>query len=198
MPRRILQIFAKAPVPGQVKTRLAADIGEEQACEVYQSLLLNTVKNTVGSCWETELWCAPDRSDPFLQALGQRYSIALEPQSHGNIGERMLFALQQGQHKAGKVVLIGTDCPVITSAYITAAFNALDASDVVFGPVEDGGYILVGCRNTHLSMFDDVRWSSATTLSDNISAISHCDLGYELLPMLWDLDTAKDLLRWQA
>lgn len=195
---KILQIFAKAPVLGQVKTRLAADIGEQQACDVYQSLLVNTLKNTVCDDWRTELWCAPDSSNPFLQALGKEYSIQLKVQWQGDIGERMLFALQGGLNRAEKVVLIGTDCPVITNDYITAAFDALDSCDVVFGPVEDGGYILVGCKKKDGQIFTNVEWSRAETLKQNVESVERCGLSYQLLTALWDVDIAEDLRRWEG
>ncbi len=117
---------------------------------------------------------------------------------HGEaLGERMLYTLGEGKKAADKVVLIGTDCPVISLEYIEQAFEALNTNDIVFGPVEDGGYILVGVREINQNMFSDVEWSVADTLEQNIKAIEHCNLSYGLLPKLWDLDGADDLKRWQ-
>ncbi|MBL4743553.1 MAG: TIGR04282 family arsenosugar biosynthesis glycosyltransferase [Cycloclasticus sp.] len=193
---KLLQIFAKAPVLGQVKTRLAVNIGEQKARDIYQALLASTVKNTHSTAWQTQLWCAPDTSNPYLQSLGKEYAMQLQTQPKGGIGERMLFALQAGLARAEKVVLIGSDCPVITQAYISAAFNALDKSDVVFGPVEDGGYVLVGCKKVDEQMFTNVKWSCAQTLKQNVAAIEKVGLKYERLTTLWDIDTANDLRRW--
>ena len=195
---QLLQIFAKAPIIGKVKTRLAVDIGDQEAKRVYESILLNTVKKTTSENWQVELWCTPDKRHPFFKTLSERYNLKFKLQSGLDLGERMLFALQSGKDKARKVVLIGADCPDISTQYIEQAFNAIETKDVVFGPVEDGGYALVGCRNAHPSMFKKVRWGSTKALSDNISSINRCGLSYELLPKLWDLDTAKDLLRWQT
>jgi rSAM/selenodomain-associated transferase 1 len=196
MPSQLLQIFAKAPVPGEVKTRLAKDIGDvQEACDVYQLLLLNTIKSTASEGWQAELWCAPDELHPVLQALGTENSIRLEKQCNGDIGERMLFALKAGLNSTKKVVLLGSDCPVISAEYIEQAFKELDTKDVVFGPVEDGGYILIACRSLQVNLFKDVQWSCANTLALNIEAVTRCGLSYGLLERLWDLDELKDLER---
>jgi rSAM/selenodomain-associated transferase 1 len=197
MSSQLLQIVAKAPMLGEVKTRLAVDVGEQKACDVYLSLLTKTVNEACSTEWQAELWCAPDTTHTYLQSLGKEYAMKLEAQPQGDIGKRMLFALQKGLRKAEKVVLIGTDCPVISSTYISAAFNALDTSDLVFGPAEDGGYVLVACNKVDEHMFDDVEWSCAETLKQNIEAVSRCGLTHQLLPELWDIDTYKDLQRWE-
>lgn len=197
MPSNLLQVFAKAPTKGQVKTRLAADIGDAKACEVYKELLSKTLKNGVSADWQTEIWCSPDDKHSFFQGLSEQYNAALHIQHDGDLGERMLFALQQGRIAAQKVVLIGSDCPLMTLTTIQAAFDALDTCDVVFSPVEDGGYVLVGCNKTSENMFEKVHWSVAETLEQNISAIKRCGFSYKLLPVLWDVDTLDDLKRWQ-
>lgn len=184
----VLQIFAKAPLPGAVKTRLAVDIGEVQACAVYLSLLTRTAANTQSSQRDTELWCSPDKHHPELQRLALENNLTLTNQCDGDIGERMLYALKEGLKEHQKVVLIGSDCPVISAGYINQAFDALDESDVVFGPVEDGGYVLIGCRQLHGALFNDVEWSSINTLKQNIQAVERCGLRYALLADLWDVD----------
>jgi hypothetical protein len=195
MSSNLLQIFAKAPVAGEVKTRLAADIGHVKACTVYQSLLLSTVENTYSNGWDAELWCSPDTEDPVLQSIGKQYTIELLKQCDGDIGNRMLFALKSGIKKARKVVLIGSDSPVISASYIEQAFAALDTNDVVFGPVEDGGYVLIACNTTQDNMFNDVEWGSAVTLEQNIKAVERCGLSYGLLGALWDVDDINDYQR---
>ncbi|MEO1889883.1 MAG: TIGR04282 family arsenosugar biosynthesis glycosyltransferase [Cycloclasticus sp.] len=197
MASKVLQIFAKQPEQGRVKTRLAADIGEQQACEVYSRLLNNTIKNSCSEDWDLELWCAPDINHFVFRSLAKKFGLRLKAQSGEGLGERMLYALGEGKKVADKVVLIGTDCPVISLEYIEQAFEALNKNDIVFGPVEDGGYILVGTREINQNMFSDVEWSVAGTLNQNIKAIEHCNLSYGLLPELWDLDRVDDLKRWQ-
>ena len=198
MTPNLLQIFAKAPVSGEVKTRLAADIGDVDACEVYKQLLSNTLKNGVSKDWKTEIWCTPDDQHPFLKKLSEQYKVSQRIQYDGSLGQRMLSALQHGQIKAQKVVLIGSDCPVMSLDTIQAAFNALDTYDVVFSPAEDGGYVLVGCSRTSEEMFEEVEWSVAETLEQSMSALKRCGLSYQLLPVLWDVDTLIDLKRWQG
>ncbi len=197
MPLKLLQIFARAPVQGQVKTRLAAGIGEQQACEVYNRLLVNTVKNSRSENWEVELWCAPDTHHWVFKSLAEQYGLRLKTQCGEGLGERMLYALSEGGKVADKVVLIGTDCPVISAGYVEQAFEVISVKNIVFGPVEDGGYILVGAGEVNQDMFSDVGWSVADTLAQNIAAIERCNLSYGLLPQLWDVDVTDDLKRWQ-
>ncbi|PHS70058.1 MAG: hypothetical protein COB22_08415 [Cycloclasticus sp.] len=196
MSSQLLQIFAKAPVVGQVKTRLAVDVGSEKACAIYKQLLTNTLNNAVSKHWPTEIWCSPDVQHPYLQSLGKQHHTQLKTQSSGDLGERMLLALQAGLTRAEKVVLIGSDCPVISVDYIQAAFDALDTSDVVFGPVEDGGYVLVACKHAGEQMFTNVEWSCAETLKQNITAIKKVGLKQDQLSTLWDIDTVNDWQRW--
>ena len=197
MRTNLLQVFAKAPISGEVKTRLAADIGDAKACDVYKQLLSNTLQNGVSEDWHTEIWCTPDDGHPFFKELSEQYKVSRRIQYDGNLGQRMLYALQHGQLNAQKVVLVGSDCPVLSLETIQAAFNALDTCDVVFSPAEDGGYVLVGCNTTCEGMFEGVEWGVSKTLQQNIFAIEYCGLSCQLLPMLWDVDTLVDLKRWQ-
>lgn len=194
---KILQIFAKAPVLGKVKTRLAVDVGEQRACELYTRLLINTVKACCCEQWKVELWCAPNTQHLVFKALAEQYDVTLKTQQGEGLGGRMLHALSDGKKRADKVVLIGADSPVISAAYIEQAFESLMANDVVFGPVEDGGYILVGAGKVAPAMFSDVEWSVDNTLNQNISSIERCGLSCSILPKLWDVDVLEDLQRWQ-
>ncbi|ORU89778.1 MAG: hypothetical protein A6F71_02095 [Cycloclasticus sp. symbiont of Poecilosclerida sp. M] len=196
MRSQLLQVFAKAPILGQVKTRLAVEIGRAKACEVYEALLHHTLQNSVSNSWAGELWCSPDISHESFQQYQSAFGLVLREQQADDLGGRMLFALQAGLENAKKVVLIGTDCPVLTRDYIAAAFEKLDTVDVVFGPVEDGGYVLIACRKTNVALFDGVDWSTKKTLRQNILAIKRCGLTYALLSTLWDVDTPDDYQRW--
>ena len=89
MTPNLLQIFAKAPVSGEVKTRLAADIGDVDACEVYKQLLSNTLKNGVSKDWKTEIWCTPDDQHPFLKKLSEQYKVSQRIQYDGSLGQRL-------------------------------------------------------------------------------------------------------------
>ena len=197
MINRLLQIFAKAPIQGFVKTRLIAELGDKKATDVYIELLDRTINLALTSEYKTQIWCAPNQQHDFFQFNKQKYGVILKDQLGRGLGERMQYALRQGLKEADEVMLIGADCPVFTTEYLVKAFEALRLSDVVLGPAEDGGFVLVGCRKTHEKMFDGVNWGYSTVLEQTVDAITKAGLTGQLLPMLWDVDTPADLKRWR-
>ncbi|MDF1688135.1 MAG: TIGR04282 family arsenosugar biosynthesis glycosyltransferase [Cycloclasticus sp.] len=197
MINRLLQIFAKAPIQGFVKTRLIAELGDKKATDVYIELLDRTINLALTSEYKTQIWCAPNQQHDFFQFNKQKYGVILKDQLGRGLGERMQYALRQGLKEADEVMLIGADCPVFTTEYLVKAFEALRLSDVVLGPAEDGGFVLVGCRKTHEKMFDGVNWGHSTVLEQTVDAITKAGLTSQLLPMLWDVDTLADLKRWR-
>ncbi|WP_207431852.1 TIGR04282 family arsenosugar biosynthesis glycosyltransferase [Sabulibacter ruber] len=194
-PSFALIIFVKNLVPGKVKTRLAATVGNDKALEVYKHLLQHTrevcqaidahrVVYYSGQVEETDLW------DSGFEKARQ----------HGNdLGERMKNAfaqvLAQGYTKA---VVIGTDCPGIDAQLLDTAFDALEESDVVIGPAFDGGYYLLGMKAPHSFLFEDIAWSTATVCETTLAKCRQHQLGYHLLPPLHDIDEEKDLVHLQA
>ena len=198
MINRLLQIFAKAPIQGFVKTRLIAELGDKKATDVYIELLDRTINLALTSEYKTQIWCAPNQQHDFFQFNKQKYGVILKDQLGRGLGERMQYALRQGLKEVDEVMLIGADCPVFTTEYLVKAFEALRLSDVVLGPAEDGGFVLVGCRRTHEKMFDGVNWGHSTVLEQTVDAITKAGLTSQLLPMLWDVDTLADLKRWRS
>lgn len=198
MPEKLLQIFAKAPVPGFVKTRLIPDLGEQGACDAYVELLEKTTGLASRCGYKIELWCAPDRQHDFFLDCAARLGFVLHEQSGDDLGDRMRYAVAQGLKTHRKVVLIGSDCPVFTEAYLSAAFDSLDLADVVLGPAEDGGFVLLGCKKVHEKMFYGVNWGNSSVLDNTILSFDRLRLTPELLPTLWDVDVLDDLNRWKA
>jgi glycosyltransferase A (GT-A) superfamily protein (DUF2064 family) len=148
-PRRVLQVFAKAPEPGQVKTRLAQHARRAGGRRRLPAL----VEHTLGVAAEArrrgvvsavELWCAPDTTHPALVAWARRSGATLHAQVGADLGERMHGALRDGLARGVVPILIGTDCPAIDVGYLASASEALETRAAVLGPVEDGGYALVG------------------------------------------------------
>ena len=198
MSEQVLQVFAKAPVAGFVKTRLIDDIGTQDACTLYLELLQQTLQLAGNHVARTQLYCAPNEQHDFFQGCVQRYSLELCTQVGDDLGDRMLDALEQGLKTHQKVVLIGSDCPVLTHSYLNEAFEALELVDVVLGPAEDGGFVLIGCRVTHLDMFKGVSWGGSSVLKNTLGALNNIGLEHQLLTTLWDVDRLEDLRRWQA
>lgn len=194
--------MAKYPKIGEVKTRLAASVGDEAALRVYRALLANVVSQIVGvkdrsysiGCFVTPV----DMVDPFRSKYPcfDFYSS----QADGDLGARMSAALSElvEVHGAKKAVLIGADIPQLSREHVQQAFAALDKSDVVWGPTDDGGYYLIGIKVVHRSLFHDIRWGTHGVLEQSVEAAEKSDLGVCLLESLSDLDDENDLRRFEA
>ena len=197
MTNRLIQVFAKAPIRGFVKTRLITELGEKTATDVYVELLEHTLQVALSAHYKAQIWCAPSQQHEFFQHYAQEEGFVLKDQSDCGLGERMQLALKQGLEEYDEVVLIGADCPVMRAEYLTRAFEALGSSDVVLGPAEDGGFVLIACRKIDEKMFDGVRWGSSTVLEQTLDALTKVELSSQLLPVLWDVDTPADVRRWR-
>ncbi|MEO8304560.1 MAG: TIGR04283 family arsenosugar biosynthesis glycosyltransferase [Betaproteobacteria bacterium] len=197
-----LQVFAKNPVAGAVKTRLAATIGNDAAAALYTQFVDMTLATAnaarlAGVVDRVELWCASDIEAAAFVGWRDRYSISLEAQSGVDLGARMLAALDCALAMGSRAILIGTDCPTLDVAYLARAVAALDAHDAVFGPAEDGGYVLVGLAR-HIDAFTGVPWSAPDTMAATRAKLEAQRASWEELPALWDIDEPADLDRWQA
>ncbi len=198
MNKKCLQVFAKAPVKGQVKTRLISDLGEDGAYEVYRQLLEKSLTLATQSNYRTELWCHPSQQHAYFQQAAIDHPLTLNDQYGNDLGERMRFAMQNGLQVNDAVVLIGCDCPVLTEKYIAQTYDALRFVDVVLGPAEDGGFVLIGCKKTHYLMFKNVIWGKSSVLDSTLDSLQQCGLSHRLLPTLWDVDILSDYTRWQS
>lgn len=193
---KVLIIFAKAPVAGNVKTRLIPDYSPDQANIIHQQLLEYTVAglNQIGGV-DVQLHCSPDQNHNFFQYLKSQYNIKLLDQSTGDLGQKISTALFNSLLDYKKAVLIGADIPAIDKKYIQWAFTKLDRNETVIGPAEDGGYVLVGLTKPQLSMFDGIEWGSADVLQQTIARMAP-DIPL-LLDTLWDVDRVEDVERFK-
>jgi rSAM/selenodomain-associated transferase 1 len=204
-PRQVpvaLQIFAKSPVPGTVKTRLAAAIGNDAAAAVYvrfvdMTLATAAAARAAGLVDRIELWCAPDVDAEGFAAWRDRYPISLQAQSGVDLGERMRNALDAALAGGCRAILVGADCPALDLAYLARAVAALDAHDAVFGPTEDGGYVLVGLARS-VDAFAGVPWSTPDVMAATRAMLTSRCVSWHELPTLFDVDEPADLARWQA
>jgi len=196
---RIL-VFAKPPVAGEVKTRLAAHIGEQAAAALYQQLLCGTLSMAVRTeLAPVELHVASQPSHPLFVSLAQRQPVEVRLQKGADLGRRMCHAMQAALRTGSFALLIGTDCPVMTAAYLQRACRRLDAgSAVVLGPAEDGGYVLIGARTCDEHLFRDIPWGSDRVLQLTRTRLQALKLPYSELDTLWDLDRLEDLRRWRT
>ena len=191
-----LLIFTKAPVLGEVKTRLQPDYSPEQSLELHKKLVIHTL-TSVSKVKElnTELCCSPNRQSLFFLDCENRFPIQLNDQLGDDLGERMAFAISSALQLHDKVVIIGTDCPELNDQYINEAFKALDDFDSVIGPAEDGGYVLLGLRQFSPELFSDFTWGSDSVLAQTRKVLNDLSWSCQELGIMHDIDRPEDLLR---
>jgi rSAM/selenodomain-associated transferase 1 len=189
-----LLVFARAPCLGQVKTRLSASIGDANALRLYRAMLGRLGALLEGMDWD--LWVTSNKFHKDFLSICKSKNIC--DQKEGDLGQRMLHAIScsLAQESIEFVVLIGTDCPALEPAYLECAFEALqEGVEVVLGPAEDGGYVLVGMRQPVPEIFSNINWGSGTVLEETVQRLRQLGLSYRLLETLWDVDTVEDLPR---
>ncbi len=190
-----LILFAKAPVPGQVKTRLIPYLGAERACALHVDLVRRAIETTKGSrIKHIELWCAPDADHPFFIACRRRYGVSLHRQEGIDLGSRMAGALSMVLERARSALLIGSDCPALTADDLDAAARALsEGYDAVLGPAADGGYVLIGLRQAAPELFTGIPWGSAQVGHMTRNRMKALALRCWELPVRPDVDRPADL-----
>jgi len=196
-PNARLLIFAKAPVPGQVKTRLAGHLGTRGAAGLYQKLLHRTLRiaHAARLC-PLELWCAPDARHGCFIACRREYGARLRRQGAGDLGRRMNHALNRTLAAGHPAVLIGGDCASLGEAELRAAFSLLTAGyEAVLGPAADGGYLLIGLNRPGPALFRGVAWGTPTVLAATRRRLRRAGMNWVELPPGWDVDTPADLRR---
>lgn len=195
-----IMIFAKAPKPGRVKTRLIPALGKDGAAELQRELIERTLRTAAQArLGELELWCAPGPDDPFFVDCAARHAISLHTQCEGDLGMRMTAALESALAAGTPGLLVGCDCPALTPGYLREAAVALaERNDAVFGPTEDGGYMLVGlARSPAAALFEDIPWGTATVMQATRRRLRSGDWRWRELGLMWDLDRPEDLPRLQ-
>lgn len=187
-------VFAKAPRPGTVKTRLVPALGAEGAAALHVKLVRRTLDTLrAASIGSAQLYCAPGIDDPFFWFCAGHYGVTLEAQSAGDLGERMRGALEKALATHAAALLVGTDCPALTARHLLQADRALrEGDDAVFVPCEDGGYALVGAKRADSRLFEDIRWGSAGVMAETRQRLSGLGWRWTELDTLWDVDRPED------
>jgi rSAM/selenodomain-associated transferase 1 len=191
-------VFAKAPVPGEVKTRLIPLLGAADAAELHATLVRRTLATARNAgVGPVSLWCMPDAGHPFFAASAAQYGATLHAQRGGHLGERMARAL--GQLLAdGPALLVGSDCPSLVAGDLCAAAGALATQDAVFQPAEDGGYVLVGLSRPLPGIFDGIRWGESGVMRETRERLRAAGARWQELPVRWDVDRPEDYRRLLA
>ena len=189
--KQALLIFAKNLLYGQVKTRLAATVGNDAALAIYKHLLQHTAFVTQQLPVHKIVFYS-NTIEPTDAWFDSRYEKQL--QSGNDLGERMRHAFEQAFVQGNKeVIIIGTDCLEITADILNDAFDHLKNNDVVIGPAKDGGYYLAGMKQLHAPLFININWSTSEVLQQTLNICKGENLSVYLLPVLSDIDKEQDL-----
>ncbi|MEO5657711.1 MAG: TIGR04282 family arsenosugar biosynthesis glycosyltransferase [Nitrospiria bacterium] len=191
-----LAIFAKAPIPGQIKTRLVPPLTPECAARLHGAFVGDILDRTAALGWTRYLACAPDITHPFLRACAQESGALPIPQGEGDLGARLNRVIGELLRRHDGVIVIGADSPSLPVGYLEQARTHLAAAEVVLGPAEDGGYYLIGLQRAHPALFEDIPWGSSEVFSATAAKVGTSRLA--LLPLWYDVDRPSDLDRLRA
>jgi rSAM/selenodomain-associated transferase 1 len=176
-----------------------SELTPHEACAVHEELLLHTVTTLCAArLAPVELWLDRAGDSVTVDRALQLGAVGPHYQRGADLGARMYTALSEGLTRAERVVLVGSDCPTLDVPYLQGAFDALLASDVVLGPAEDGGFVLIGCRRLADRALANVPWGAGDVLRQTLLRLHATGLSVALLAPRADVDTPADLRRWRA
>lgn len=199
-PSAAIAILAKAPVPGWAKTRLARGIGAPAAARAQRSFTWLTVcAARQAGLGPVTVWCAPDASHRFFRALQKRQPTRVEVQPEGDLGVRLRQAVEHhfAQARPQPLLIVGTDCPLLSPGHLREAARALSTHDAVLIPAEDGGYALIGMRRPLPDVFCGIAWSTPQVLQQTRGQLKRLDASWRELDVMWDVDELADWNRYQ-
>jgi len=190
IPQPVVLLFLKAPRPGLVKTRLAAQIGDRGAVAVYRQLVAGQLER-IPPGWPLELHFAPaEAAGEIVELAGPTHAMGIFAQRGDGLGERLETGLDAAakRHPGRPLVAIGADCPGLDEAVFREAFAALEEQDLVLGPAADGGYYLIGMRRPHPEVFRGIDWSTGRVRAQTLERAQEAGIGVKEISMLEDVD----------
>ncbi len=195
MKRPDLIVFAKQPLAGQVKTRLAQVCGAERAAEIAADLIRQTVA-LAAETWPGEVYLcgAPHALHPLFAHLADNLHVHLAAQGEGDLGERMLRALRLGIGRRGAAAVMGCDVPHCDAGTLEDAYETLARGGNVIGPAMDGGYYFIGLQQAESALFTGMDWGGNRVLNETQARARAAGVKFRMLAMLRDIDTWEDLI----
>lgn len=191
----IILIFAKAPVPGYAKTRLARTLGDDVAASLALRMLNHTVAAAVrADIGPVQLCCAPDTAHAAFREASREWGVSVEVQGEGDLGARMHRAFCRALRYHQRVIIIGTDAPALGGDLLRKAAEALQAKPAVFAPASDGGYALVGLTVQAPELFENMTWSTGSVMANTRERLARIGMPWSELPVVHDVDEPEDLI----
>jgi rSAM/selenodomain-associated transferase 1 len=194
----VVALFVRVPIPGQVKTRLAAVLGDDNACELYQAMVTDIFSNILPGAYPIYLFHDGKESRALPEAWVTA-SARVITQKGETIGARMASAFEYCfAENLKKVILIGSDIPELDAAIIAKASEALASHDAVITPVADGGYCLIGlqCERYRRGIFEGIPWSTDQVLRVTLQRFKEYKMSVSLQSALHDIDTMDDVQKY--
>lgn len=188
--RPVIILFAKAPIPGRVKTRLFPRLSPAEAASLHDAFVRDMISSfeELRDCADLEL-----HTDALVAGWAPKGWTTLV-QHEGDLGLKMLQALSTALARGHeRAMIVGSDAPTLPVAHLRALLAC--EADVALGPADDGGYYAICCRRAHPEMFRNVAWPGANTLDETVAACHRCGLSVGIGPQWWDVDTPSDLER---
>ncbi|MBW0149069.1 TIGR04282 family arsenosugar biosynthesis glycosyltransferase [Marinobacter arenosus] len=198
----ILMQFAKWPEEGRVKTRLMPALGAGGALRAHVTLTLAVLDNLCATGYPVEFWwdrglkTVPEEAEVIVRNL-ESAGLEQKVQQGETLGDRMQAALRESLQHYSRAVVIGSDCPSVDPQYVRQAIDRLKEFDVVLGPSDDGGYVLIGASRAVPGMLDDIDWGTEDVLIQTLARMEKSGLRVSLLEPRWDVDEPEDWARFQ-
>jgi len=190
-------VFAKAPIPGEVKTRLLSSMDVLAVTALHEKLVFHSLNTAVMSkVGSVELWCTPSVDHPFFIQCANKSQIELHQQTEGDLGRRMGHAFNETFKKAPMVLLTGSDCPSLTPDDLKEGKKILEQGvPAIITPAEDGGYVLIGLRQYEPSLFEGISWGTGSVMEETRERLRRLRWNWHELPQRWDVDRPEDVER---
>lgn len=190
-----IAVFARAPIPGACKTRLIPALGPDGAARLHATMTRQALRTaTQAGLGHVTLWRADHAAHPFFADCARDFGVALADQPAGDLGARMAAVFAA----SGPLLLIGSDCPMLTPDMLRACAGALAMNDAVFLPAEDGGYALVGAHRLIPDIFRDMPWGTPAIMAETRARLLRLGLSWAEPATVWDVDEPGDLARLRA
>ncbi len=187
-------VFVKNPELGKVKTRLAASLGDQKALEIYNELLSYTREVLIGfDSAKRYIYYSSfiDTEDDWSNEIFEK-----RLQTDGGLGIKIISAVQSTFDTCDQIIIIGSDCPQLTSSHIEDAFQKLKTHNIVIGPSHDGGYYLLGMNKFYPELFQDITWSTDTVFQETLKKAESIKLEVYELETLSDIDYEEDWVKY--